>query len=187
MLRYLRSDRSLAERPDRGPDAQHVSLPQCPALETAEPAQDVRRRATQKRLHARFPPERKDNSALPNAWGPGEAFDLAEPQPTSTDRRPHSSRVAPKSEPVSARIAPSRKQKCSAEQRHLQSSRTLGIGDQPVSEAQRNRIGSSRRRNAQGTEAFSPQILHRGEQARRLNLNHAHAFSSAANRAWKSA
>ena len=33
------------------PDAQHVSLSQRPALETAEAAQDVRGRASEKRLH----------------------------------------------------------------------------------------------------------------------------------------
>src|SRR6266404_2154226 len=148
---------------------------------SAEPAQDVRRRASQKKF--RLDPAA--NAQITSRSRPRR------PQPQRLaqfhfHRRPqrnlYSIHRRTKIRARQRHDGPIRKLKRPAEQRHLQRRRPLIVAYQSISQPHRNRIRRPGGGNTQRPESFSPQILHRREQPRLLHLNHAHSFSSAANR-----
>jgi len=146
----------------------------------AEPAQNVRRSASQKKFHL----DSAANAQITSRSG------TRRPQPQRLPRfqfhrRPQRSLCSihrrAESEPVSATMAPSGNTNVP----RATSSPTrppLGVAYQSISQPQRNRIRRPGRGNTQRPESFSPQILRRREQPRLLHFNHGHSFSSAANR-----
>src|SRR6202041_400963 len=180
MRRCFWRDRSLAERPRGGPDAQHVSLPQRSALEPAQPAQDGRRGAPQKRLHIESTLHAK--IAACSRVRRTQAKRLARPH---FDRSSHlESNIIERRAEIGAcqrQDRSIRERKCSTEQHHLQPGGVLIIPNQSVAKSQRDAIGRAGRRNTCGTKAVPSQILHCGLQAGGQHLNRAHRCSSAAN------
>ena len=147
----------------------------------AEPAQDVRRRASQKRFHL--------DSAANAQITPRSRTRWPQPQRLARfhyHRRPqHSLCSIHRRSEVRARQrndGPVRKHKRPAEQRHFQPGRSLRVAYQSISQPQRHGIRRPGSGNTLRPESLSPQILHGREQPRLLHLNHAHSFSNAANR-----
>ena len=59
-----------------------------------------------------------------------------------------------------------------ADERHLEAGGGLGVADQQVADAERDRVGRATRRHAQVGEAGSSEVLHCGEQPRTQHLDH---------------